>query len=169
MCRWGEDYVVYDIHSGLQPTMSQALAGTDQQGSAQTKLALQMHSSCCWPNPAYPRKYVTNSKREVTPFQLTQYQSSLSHQHCKPLSHLQAAGSCAEQEHPVNRAMGPRGCTGMLWTLQYRYLRHRKRYKPRGWSLSVLQLLNSCWVGRARSQWGPMGSMGSLSLSQPCV
>lgn len=72
------------------------------------------------------RKYVTNSKREVTPFQLTHYQSSLCHQHCKSLRHLQAAGSRAEQEQPVNRAMGLGDAQGGC-KLQNRYLRHRKQ------------------------------------------
>lgn len=108
ICRWGEDYVAYDIHSGLQPTMSQALSAPDQQSSAQTKPALQMAQQLLLTQSCLPqeRKYVTNSKREVTPFQLTHYQSSLCHQHRKSLRHLQAAESCTGQEQPGNRAMG---------------------------------------------------------------
>lgn len=162
MCRWDEDYVAYDIHSGLQPVRSQALCAADQQSSAQTKPALQMHSRCCWPNPAYPRKYATNSKRGVTPFQLTQYQNTLSHQHCKSLSHLQAAGSRAEQEQPVNRAMGLGGCTGRLWTLQHRYLRHRILVTNHG---AGSCLCCSCWIP-VESSTKPMGSpWGQWGLS----
>lgn len=73
----------------------------DQASLADAQQLLLIQS--CLPQE---RKYVTNSKREVTPFQLTHYQSSLCHQHCKSLRHLQAAGSCAEQEQCVNRAMG---------------------------------------------------------------
>lgn len=114
------------------------------------------------------RKYVTNSKREVTPFQLTHYQSSLCHQHCKSLRHLQAAVSCAEQEQRVNRAMGLGGCTGRLQTLQHRYLRH--------WKLVINLragscLCCSCWTPVELAEheangvpWAPF-----LCLSQPHV
>lgn len=44
----------------------------------------------------------------------------------------------------------------------------KTRYKPRGCSVPVLQLLNSCWVGRAWSQWGPMSSV-PLPEPAPCL
>lgn len=112
------------------------------------------------------RKYVTNSKREVTPFQLTHYQSSLCHQHCKSLRHLQAAGSCAEQEQPVNRAMGLGGYTGRLWTLQLRYLRHRKLLRNHG---AGLCLCCSYWIPLESAEHEPVGSLGSAPLPEPAL
>lgn len=109
ICRWGEDYVAHDIHSGLQPTMSQALFAADQHSSAQTKPALQMHSSCCWPNPAYPRKenMPLTAKEKLHLFSWLITRAVFAINNANPWGICRQLGaSYAEQEQPVNRAMG---------------------------------------------------------------